>query len=45
MFQNFFTKKQVIDYSDKIKKIQEALIEADGALKLPEQGKLKMAVS
>lgn len=32
MFQNFFTKKQVIDHSDKIKKIQEALIEADAVI-------------
>lgn len=32
MFQNFFTKKQVIDHSDKIKKIQDALTEADAVI-------------
>ena len=30
--QNLFTKKQVIDYSDKIRKIQDALTEADAVI-------------
>lgn len=32
MLQNLFTKKQVINHSDKIKKIQEALTEADAVI-------------
>ena len=32
MLQNFFTKQQVIDRSDKIKKIQNALTEADAVI-------------
>ena len=32
MFQNLFTKKQVVDDADKIKKIQSALAEADAVI-------------
>ena len=32
MFQNFFTKKQVRDHSDKIKKIQDTLTETDAVI-------------
>lgn len=32
MFQNFFTKKQVPDYSDKLKKIQDALTQTDAVI-------------